>query len=332
MTRTIFVAYALCFSCVSISHSQSVFPGGVSKPLGELIANAEETTVLHEAHTPPYHLKASIVETTNPRSEYHGEVEEFFQSEKAWQRTLTVPGLKWKQEMTEGKLSEEYSGDYAPLWARELLAGITNPLPEHSALERLRQPMQAFKGNAARSCIRNIPEYLEICFEGEHLGFKEILSSPGGLGFEDFQPFHKKWVARRVFSNPESGTNLLLTVTELSDLKGAAQDMIVKPDPVPLIVVQVSQNVMQSFLKSDPNLNWPAIHGGSPTGLVHVFLGIGPDGRVREAWPDGNDHPDLEDFARQQVKSWQFTPYLLNGYPVAVSIHWSLPFQTTVTP
>ncbi len=94
--------------------AQSSFPAGTSKPFGEVLAHAEAMSALHEAHTPPYHLKASIVETTNPQSEYHGEIEEFFQSEKNWRRTVTAPGLVWTQEVRGSHISDEYTGDYAP--------------------------------------------------------------------------------------------------------------------------------------------------------------------------------------------------------------------------
>jgi hypothetical protein len=330
MIRAMLSVSALVLFSASISPAQGGFPAGTSKPFGEVVSHAEAASVLHEKHTHPYHLKASIVETTNPQSEYHGEIEEFFQSEKNWRRTVTAPGLVWTQEMRGGHISDEYTEDYAPLWLRELLSGIGDPLPQREQLERMQQPIRVIEGAHSSSCMRNLPGDLQVCIDGEHGGFGFIMSDPGGLEFHDYQPFHKKWIARKLISNPESGTTLQLTITELSDLKDPTPAAPLAPSPAPLIAVEVSQSVMQVMLKSDAHLNWPPIKGGKTNGFVHVFLGIGPDGKVREVWPGATENGDMEDFARQQIRGWQFTPYLLNGRPIAVSTHWSIPFETKI--
>ncbi len=202
----------------------------------------------------------------------------------------------------------------------------------------MQQPIRLIEGARSSSCMRNLPGNLQVCVEGERGGFGFISINPGGLEFHDNQSFHEKWIARRLISNPESGTTLQLSITELSDLKD--QLPAVPPAPnrdsgfiemqMPKLV-QVSQNVMQAMLKSDARLNWPSIQGGKAKGYVHVLLGIGPDGMVREAWPEGSDNSDMEDFARQQIRNWQFQPYLLNGSPISVVTHWMLEYETKIS-
>lgn len=315
--------------------ASSAFPQGspsaaTTKPFGEVVSHAEEIVALHSKHTSPYHLKASIVETTNPKSEYHAEIEEFYISEENWLRTVQAPGLDWKQEMREGKLRERYTGDYAPLWLRELLNGITDPLPQHKQLEGMQQPFRVMNGAHSRSCMRFSSDNSQICIEGEHAAFDFVSSDPGGIEFHDYQPFHKQWIARKLISNPKSGTTIQLTITELSDLDGPLPTTPLVSNAVPLRPVEVVQVVEQSFLKSNANLQWPLVRDGNTKGFVRVFLGIGPDGRVREVWPEASDNGDIEDFARDQIKNWQFTPYLLNGLPVAVFTHWTMPFETKI--
>jgi hypothetical protein len=330
MHWTVFTFLSLSLFAASTATAQSGFPSGVVKPFGEVIARAVNTATLHSKHTPPYHLKASIVETTNPQSEYRAEIDEYFQSVTHWRRTVTAPGLNWTQEMHDGRMQEQYTGDYAPLWLRELLDSITDPLPNHEQLEQMQQPFRVIEGSHSNSCMRNLPSGPQVCIEGEHEAFNFISSDPGGLEFHDYQPFHKQWIAHQVISNPESGTTVQLSITELSDLTDPLPSTSFAPSPSPLIAVPVAQAVEQSLLQSKPALDWPLVRGGNTQGDVRVFLGIGPDGKVREVWPDASDNGEVEDFARQQIRSWQFTPYLLNGRPVAVSTHWTIPFQTKI--
>jgi hypothetical protein len=186
------------------------------------------------------------------------------------------------------------------------------------------------EANLRRKTGTYFNKFLEVCIEGEHGAFNFILSELGGLEFHDYQPFHKQWIARKLISNPESGTTLQLTITELSDLQNLLFETPLVPNPTPLAKVEVAQVDEQSLLKSNANLQWPSARGGNTKGFVRVFLGIGPDGKVREVWPEASDNGEMEDFARKQIKNWQFTPYLLNGQPVAISTHWTMPFETKI--
>ncbi len=324
--------FVLAFLLVSASIviAQSSPPTVTVKSFGDVVSHAEKAVALHSKNTPSYHLKASVVETTNPKSEYRAEIEEFFQSERNWRRTVTAPGLSWTQEVRDGMLQDEYSGDYAAFWLRELLSGITDPIPNPKQLEQIQQPFRVTEGSHSSSCMRNLPGNLQICIEGEHGAFDFVSSDPGGIEFHDYQPFHQKWIARKLISNPESGTTLQLTITDLSDLRGSVPSAPLAPNPTPLMTAVVAQTVEQALLKSDAHLSWPLVRGGNIKGNVRVFLGVGPDGRVREVWPEGSDNGEIEDFARQQIRNWQFTPYLLNGLPIAVSTHWTMPFETKI--
>jgi hypothetical protein len=285
----------------SIALAQPTQPSGVVKSFGEVVSHAEETSCLHSKHTPPYHLKANILETTNPQSEYRAQIEEFFRSEKNWRRVVTAPGLSWTQEMIDGKLQDEDSGDYAPLWLRGLLQGITDPLPQHKQFENMEQPFRMPQGPHSTSCLRGLTGNLQVCIEGEHDTFGFLTSDPGGLEFHDYEPFHNQWIARKLISNPESGTTLQLTIVELSDLKDPDTAPQMAAGSAPLLVLQVAQAVEQSFLKTNATMTWPLVRGGNLNGNVRLFIGIGPNGKVREVWPDASDNGEIEDFARQQL-------------------------------
>lgn len=41
----------------------------------------------------PFHMRVTLVETTNPKSEYQAKIEEFWVSPTKWCRTIEAPGL-----------------------------------------------------------------------------------------------------------------------------------------------------------------------------------------------------------------------------------------------
>jgi len=61
--------------------------------LGEVAESAVQQSKLTLPGSTPFHLKAEIVETTNPSSEYQAKVEEYWVSSQEWRRTIEAPGF-----------------------------------------------------------------------------------------------------------------------------------------------------------------------------------------------------------------------------------------------
>src|SRR5579864_4743794 len=61
--------------------------------LSDVAQHAIDQSKLTLPGSPAFHLKATIIETTNPASEYKGEIEEYWVSPEKWQRRITSPSF-----------------------------------------------------------------------------------------------------------------------------------------------------------------------------------------------------------------------------------------------
>jgi hypothetical protein len=76
----------------------------------------------------PFHLKAAIVETTNPTSEYRAQIEEYWVSPEKWRRTIDSPSFSQTTIVNGDKVSEKDTGDYFPWWLNDFVTAIFDPL------------------------------------------------------------------------------------------------------------------------------------------------------------------------------------------------------------
>jgi hypothetical protein len=58
----------------------------------------------------PFRLKAEIVETTNPKSEYQAKVEEYWVSPEKWRRSIEAPGFTQTLIVNGDQVSEKDTG------------------------------------------------------------------------------------------------------------------------------------------------------------------------------------------------------------------------------
>ncbi len=62
----------------------------------------------------PFHLKARIVETTNPDSDYKAEIEEYWVAPDKWLRSIQSPAFSQTLVSTETKFLSKTREDYYP--------------------------------------------------------------------------------------------------------------------------------------------------------------------------------------------------------------------------
>jgi len=82
---------ALCALLVSAMIA-SAAPGDNAK-VSDLAEHALRQSQLTLPGSRPFHLQATLVETTNPKSEYQAKIEEFWLSPSKWRRTIESPGF-----------------------------------------------------------------------------------------------------------------------------------------------------------------------------------------------------------------------------------------------
>src|SRR5580658_5569163 len=313
--------------------------------LAEVAQHAVEQSKLTLPGSPPFHLKAKIVETTNPNSTYKGEIEEYWISPEKWRRTIASPGFSQVLITNGDKTLEQDTGDYFPWWLNDLVTAIFDPLPMLDSLSKVGASMPKPSGSEhSNSCARmqmkvGTPPgenraFLVFCFEGSH-GLLDSAVTPGyEAEFKDYRDFKNKRVARRLVINPEPGTTIEANLTELDELKNPDEGLFAVPQPTPpaerIERTSVSEATVRSLAESTPDVLWPPVRSGKTSGVLSMYISVDRSGNVREAWPLNSDNAGLEDPAREQVMKWQFKPARIHDAPVQTETVLTLAFQTKI--
>lgn len=320
-----------------------------SIPLGNALTHALELSSLTGANAVPFHLKVHLFESTNPPSDYRGEIEEYWVSPQQWRRSIDSPGFKQTLIVNGDQLSEQNTGDYYPLWLRRFITGIFDPVPNADQWNKLDAKIAQITlptGQRSTACARVQLKYGadtaksdifgNVCFDDK--GLLTLATWLGyGMQFHDYERFgKKKMIARRYQEDPESGTEIVANVVLLEELKRPDPSLFAITQPTSpaqrLESVEVSQSTIERAAEGQPSITWPAIGGGKTTGLVGVYISVGRDGRVREAYPLTADNGDLQDAARAQLRNWKLKPMVEDGKPVQAQAALSFHFDTMLSP
>ncbi len=178
----------------------------------------------------PFHIRITISEPENPQSPYQGTIEEWWVSPDKWRREVSAKdGMRQTIVTLDGKKTEKDEGDYFPLWLRDFVTATFDPIPNAAAwtgsgivIEQVTMP----NGDKSDACARAESKigtgegatdaFSNVCFDGE--GRLKFFGSPAySMEFSDYRGFGKKQIARRLVSDPESGTTLVGQVNQLQD-------------------------------------------------------------------------------------------------------------------
>jgi hypothetical protein len=314
-------------------------------PLAEVAQRAVDQSKLTSAGSAAFHLKATIVETTNPDSAYKGEIEEYWMSPEKWRRTITSPGFSQTLIANGDQVSEQDKGDYFPWWLNDLVTAMFDPLPMLDSLSKLSASLPKPSGSEpSNSCARlqmkvGTPPaqnnaFLVFCFESSH-GLLESATTPGyDAEFRDYREFRNKRVARRLVINPEPGTTIETKITELAELTSPDESLFTIEQSTPpterIGRISVPEATVRSLSEYTPDILWPAVRSGNTSGVLSMYISVDRGGHVREAWPLGSDNAGLEDPAREQVMKWRFKPANIHDVPVQIETVLTLAFNTKI--
>ncbi len=314
-------------------------------PLAEVAQHAVDQSKLTSPGSSPFHLKATIVETTNPDSTYKGEIEEYWISPEKWRRTIASPGFSQTLIVNGDQVSEQDKGDYLPWWLNDLITAMFDPLPILDSLTKLSASMPKPSGSEySNSCARfqtrvgtppaENSAFLVFCFEGSH-GLLESATTPGyEAEFKDYRDFKNKRVARRLVIYPEPGTTIEAKVTELAELTNPDESLFAVAQATPpterIGSISVPEATVRSLSEYTPDILWPSVRSGNTSGVLSMYISVDRSGHVREAWPLNSDNAGLEDPAREQVMKWQFKPAKIHDAPVQIESVLTLAFNTKI--
>lgn len=307
----------------------------------EMTARAIQQSKLTLPGSESFHLRAEIIESTNPPSPYRGTVEEFWVSPEKWRRTIESPGFSQTMVVNGDKLLEKDTGDYFPWWLRDMITAMFDPtasleIPDHVS-PRAAKPLDPRISSLCTTVNTSIDRW-SICFEPRRTLLTSIYSNHTGYGaeFKNFEGFGKKQVPRHIVFNPESGTTIEATITQLDKLQQMDEKMFAIEKSTPpqdrITSVRISEDALRNLSLTNTNIDWPAVGGGLAKGGCAVYVSADRSGHMREVWPGGCDNAGLEDPLRDIVRKWQLKTAVVDGVPVQVESRLTFGFEAKVAP
>ena len=318
-----------------------------SIPLRDAIHKALAKTLLTGEGSRPFHIRVIVSEPENPQSPYQGTIEEWWSSSTQWRREVTAKdGMHQTIVVANGRKSERDQGDYFPLWLRNFVTALFDPIPDTSAwttsgvtIDQMTMP----NGDKSDACARikskigtgdrTTDGFSNVCFD-EKGRFKFIGSPRFSMSFNHYRDFGGKEIARALGDAPEPGTELGGDVVQLEDLSKAMRDDLFTPMPSNdnrLDSLELSTTKLEELTAGNPPVVWPAVRSGNMQGNLAIYISVDSQGHVREAWPLNSDNAGLDDPARDQVRTWIITPMKDSaGNSAQVDGALGFRFQTTI--
>jgi hypothetical protein len=328
----------LAFSIFLCALAASAYAEDSAKvPLGDVADQALQHSKLTLPGSKPFHLKATITETTNPKSDFHGEIEEYWVSPAKWKRLIASPSFSQTLVVNGDAVSEKDTGDYFPFWLNKFVIAMDDPIPMLETLKRANAQISKPQGSDNATTCADFQARVDrwvICFQGDRGLLASVFTKGYGVEFKDYKTFGDKRVARRIVTDPEPGTTIEEHIIELTELTQPDDQMFVVQQVTPpaerIARVKIDEDVFRKLSLGSTEVDWPPTGGGPATGGCAVYASADRSGQVREAWPAGCDSAGLQDPLREAVKQWRLKPAMSNGGPVQVEALLGFTFHTTV--
>jgi hypothetical protein len=258
----------------------------------------------------PFHLKVSIVETTDKSSDYQATIEEFWVSPTKWRRTIDSPEFSQTLIVNGDMTFEKDSEDYFPLWLNQFVTAIFDPLPMLDSIKKLNSQIARPHGSAnSTSCadLHGRVDRWTFCFEGSHGLLASVFTKGYGAEFKEYKKFGNKLVARKIVQYPEPGVTVEADTIQLTPLTQPDENMFAVEQPTPveqrIQTIKIDENEFRRLSLTNTDIAWPPVGGEPATGGCAVYVSADRSGHVREAWPAGCDNAGLQNPLRQMVKS-----------------------------
>ncbi len=312
--------------------------------VSDLPRKAIEKSQLTLPGSHPFHLKATVYESTNRENDsFNATIEEYWVAPDKWARTVTSKDFSETLIVNGDKADQKISGDYYPAWLRNLVEAIFEPGARLNGVDmaasgdnpRIVDPRKPSTQFCRRFSFRaGIPPsnnvFSSFCFDN---GLLESAATPGyHATYHDYKNFGEKKVARRISEYMKPGEELEARIEVLDELDAAASDQkFAISDPVvPLRTIDIDEAKLRSMVATSSEISWPTIKDGKPVGVLSLRVFLDRAGRVREVFALNSDNPFMTEAASQAVRTWQFKPASSKGEPVQISSILTFSYQTKI--
>jgi hypothetical protein len=323
-----------------------------SVPVGTAVADALRKVSLTGEGARPFHLRMTITEPKNSDSPFLGKIEEWWISPDQLRMQISEKGgMSQTVVITNGTRSEKDQGDYFPLWLRQFVDAVNDPVPNPAAWpgsEITIDQMTLEDGRKSDPCARTqstigsgeraTDAFSTVCFDGDGR-LKSYISPARSVFFRDYKGFGKKQIARELETIPERGISLVGKIEQLEELKSGSTDHLfdaLDASDDRFRSVHADSEQMERLIAVEPPIQWPAVHslgkqGHLLQGHLALYISVDSEGNVREAKSLYSDNFELNEAAKKQVMHWKLAPVLdKEGKPSQLQGGIGFAFDTTI--
>jgi hypothetical protein len=181
------------------------------------------------------------------------------------------------------KVLEQDSGDYFPWWLKDLVTAMFDPLSPIVGPEYVVSPAakawdpRTSQVSSVCTTVQDTTDRVSLCFDPRRNLVTNVFSMKTGYGaeFKDFKAFGKKQIPRQIVFEPEPGTKIQATVTELDELRQPDERMFAVEQSTPtqdrIARARIDQDALRGLSLTSTEVDWPFV-GGPVTGGCAVYV------------------------------------------------------------
>jgi TonB family protein len=328
--RQVIQTFALCSILFSAAHADD------HAALSERLHQAETSGSLDTEGLKPWHLKLDVqLFGEQGKQTEQGTIEEWWTSPTSFQLAYKFPSYTATEVRDEKGLSSTTGSTSPPFLLSLLLNQVVHPMPSIEDINNSSPDLHKENfGKVALDCIMLDQKITKIpfpplglfptyCFDTDKtilrlsydFGSQVIVRNAIGL-------FQARNVATDVTVKE---SNQIQAAAQISKLETTASMPLPTIDPTTLAPIdksatELAPGVMTGHKLSGSNPIYPvAARMHHISGTVTFVAIIGTDGRIHSLRIVSAPDPDLAIAALTAVRTWTYTPYLLNGEPVEVT-------------
>jgi hypothetical protein len=303
-------------------------------PVADVVEKALQQSQLTWPGSRPFHITATILETSDPGSAPRAKIEEDWLSPEKWRRAIESSEFSQTRIVNGDAVYEKNSGDYFPAWLDQMITAIFDPVPILSAFRQSNAQMEKLHLGASSNTCANFPMRIDrwvICFEGSHGLLTSVFTKGYAAQFKDYEKFGDRRVARRISRDFEPGTAFEVQIDSLSFLDAPDESLFAIPQSTqPAERIRrmiVTDDAVRKLAVDSTEIAWPTVGQGILKGGCAVYISVDRARRVREVWPEGCDNPALQGPLCDAVKKWHLKPAVANDLPVQIESLMGFGFQ-----
>jgi TonB family protein len=327
--RRVIQTFALCLILFSAAHADD------TAALTERLHQAEASSSLDTAGLRQWHLKLDVqLLGEQGQQTEQGTIEEWWTNPTSFQVAYAFPAYTATEVRGEKGLSRTKSSSSPPPLIKLLLNQVVHPMPTTEDIEDSSPDLRKQNfGKVALDCIMLDQKIKNIASPPLGL-FPTYCFDPNKSSLRLSYDFGSQVIVRNAigtFQNRNVATdvairesNQLTATAHVSALESNASMAVPKIDPSTLTPIDksatgVAPGVMAGHRLAGSNPIYPvAARMQHISGTVTFLATIGTDGHIHSLGIVSTPDADLAIAALAAVRTWIYTPYLLNGEPVEV--------------